>query len=192
MKRFWLPVLVLGGAALSAAEPSQKHNAMRLPSFRGIAEVRSSLPGRMRLYMPSIAEDMQRALRMKEQLETTGAVREVGLNPRTSTALILYDESQVEGAVVQGAAMKLMGLDELLCKKPESRMEKGLKVLAEAVNRGVLEATNGLADARILAGCALTIAGVKCLVTCGAAAPGAMTLLWWAYSVFRRDVHGQD
>ena len=47
-----LAALALGGAALSVKKPTQNHNLMRLPSFRGIAEVRASLPGRMRLYLP--------------------------------------------------------------------------------------------------------------------------------------------
>ena len=40
-----LTALALGGAALSVKKPTQNHNLMRLPSFRGIAEVRASLPG---------------------------------------------------------------------------------------------------------------------------------------------------
>ena len=44
-----LTALALGGAALSVKKPTQNHNLMRLPSFRGIAEVRASLPGRMAL-----------------------------------------------------------------------------------------------------------------------------------------------
>ena len=34
-----LAALALGGAALSVKKPTQNHNLMRLPSFRGIAEV---------------------------------------------------------------------------------------------------------------------------------------------------------
>ena len=49
-----LAALALGGAALSVKKPTQNHNLMRLPSFRGIAEVRASLPGRMRLYLPCL------------------------------------------------------------------------------------------------------------------------------------------
>lgn len=48
-----LAALALGDAALSVKKPTQNHNLMRLPSFRGIAEVRASLPGRMRLYLPA-------------------------------------------------------------------------------------------------------------------------------------------
>lgn len=192
MKRSWLLALALGGAAVSLSKTQQEHNLLRLPSFRGLAEVRASLPGRMRLYMPAIAQHWQQAEQMCMQLESTGAVREVALNPHTSTVLIRYDERQVEGAVVLGAAMKLMGLDAAAQQEPTSRMESGLKTLFASVNHGVLEATNGLLDARMLAGGVLTVAAVRSMKLYGAAVPGAMTLLWWAASIFRRGINGAD
>ena len=192
MKRSWLLALALGGAALSLSKTQQEHNLLRLPSFRGLAEVRASLPGRMRLYMPAIAQHWQQAEQMRTQLESTGAVSEVALNPHTSTVLIRYDERQVEGAVVLGAAMKLMGLDAAAQQEPTSRMESGLKTLFASVNHGVLEATNGLLDARMLAGGVLTVAAVRSMKLYGAAVPGAMTLLWWAASIFRRGINGAD
>ena len=146
----------------------------------------------MRLYMPAIAQHWQQAEQMRTQLESTGAVSEVVLNPHTSTVLIRYDERQVEGAVVLGAAMKLMGLDAAAQQEPVSRMESGLKTLFASVNHGVLEATNGLLDARMLAGGVLTVAAVRSMKLYGAAVPGAMTLLWWAASIFRRGINGAD
>ena len=192
MKRSWLLALALGGAAESLSTPQQEHNLLRLPSFRGLAEVRASLQGRMRLYMPAIAQHWQQAEQMRTQLESTGAVSEVVLNPHTSTVLIRYDERQVEGAVVLGAAMKLMGLDAAAQQEPVSRMESGLKALFASVNHGVLEATHGLLDARMLAGGVLTVAAVRSMKLYGAAVPGAMTLLWWAASIFRRGINGAD
>ena len=64
-----LAALALGGAALSVKKPTQNHNLMRLPSFRGIAEVRASLPGRMRLYLPAVSADRAAAAEMERQLE---------------------------------------------------------------------------------------------------------------------------
>ena len=192
MKRSWLLALALGGAAVSLSTPQQEHNLLRLPSFRGLAEVRASLPGRMRRYMPAVAQHWQQAEQMRTQLESTGAVSEVVLNPHTSTVLIRYDERQVEGAVVLGAAMKLMGLDAAAQQEPVSRMESGLKTLFASVNHGVLEATNGLLDARMLAGAVLTVAAVRSMKLYGSAVPGAMTLLWWAASIFRRGINGAD
>ncbi len=182
-------IAIAAAAALVSASGGRARNRLKLPSFRGVAEVRASIPGRLRLYMPAIAESAEAAKRMKAQLESTGAIREVRLNPRTGTALFLYDPKQVEAAVVEGAAIKLMGLDDGIRSKPVSRMETGLRTLWEAVDHGVMEATNGLMDARMLTGSALTVAALRGLIVNGATGPGALTLLWWASNVFRRSGH---
>ena len=109
VKGVWWAALAAGAAAAMPRE--RKHNLMKLPSFRGTAEVRSSLPGRMRLYMPAVSGDCAQAAQMKSQLESTGVIHQVQIEPRTGSVLILYDESQVQAPVVMGAAMKLMGLD---------------------------------------------------------------------------------
>ncbi len=182
-------IAVAAAAALLSVSGDRSHNKLKLPSFRGVAEVRSGIPGRLRLYMPAIATKPEAAKTMKAQLESTGAIHEVRLNPRTGTALFLYDPGQVEAAVVEGAAIRLMGLDAAINRRPVSRMETGLRTLWEAVNHGVMEATNGLMDARMLAGSALTVAGLRGLVVNGVTGPGALTLLWWASNVFRRGSH---
>ena len=183
MKAAWLwASLALGAAALKKSPA----NRMKLPSFRGVAEVRASIPGRLRLHMPAIAQNPDAAREMKARLETTGAVTRVELNPVTSTALILYDENQVSAAVIEGAAIKLMGLDRAALKQPQSLVEKGLDTLYESVNHGVMEATGGLFDVRTLTGSALTVAALWRLATAGAVMPGALTLLWWASNIFKR------
>ena len=69
---------VLGVLALSAPKEPQ-HNLMKLPSFKGILEVRASIPGRMRLFVPSLAGGMEQALQVREQLLGTGVVHRVEL-----------------------------------------------------------------------------------------------------------------
>ncbi len=174
---------------LMTASGNRSRNWMKLPSFTGVAEVRASIPGRLRLYMPAVMTNEEAALRMKAHMEATGAVREVRLNRRTGSALFLYDECQVEAGVVEGAAIRLMGLDDEIRKPAVSRMEKGLSLLWDSVNHGVLEATNGLMDGRMLAGSALAVAAVRSLVVNGASLPGAMTLFWWAANIFRGRGH---
>ena len=189
MKNVYIAAAAAAAGLLATASGNRTHNRMKLPSFPGIAEVRASIPGRLRLTMPAITTNDEAARRMKERMESTGAVREVRLNRRTGSALFLYDEGQVEAAVVEGAAIRLMGLDDAIRKPPVSRMEKGLSVLWDSVNHGVFEATNGLMDGRMLAGSALTAAALRGMVVSGAALPGAMTLLWWASNIFRGCGH---
>lgn len=189
MKNVDIMAAITAAGLLLTASGNRSRNRMKLPSFPGVAEVRASIPGRLRLYMPAVITNDEAARRMKARMESTGAVREVRLNPRTGSALVLYDERQVEAAVVEGAAIRLMGLDDTIRKRPVSRMEKGLSALWDSVNHGVLEATNGLMDGRMLAGSALTVAAVRSLAVNGTALPGAMTLLWWASNIFRRRDH---
>lgn len=174
---------IAAGAAI-ALPKKQSHNLMKLPSFRGIAEVRSSIPGRMRVYMPAVTEAPAQALQMKLQLEGTGAIRQVDIQPRTGSVLIFYDEAQVQAPIVLGAAMKLMGLDARIQSAPIGKVREGLKTLACAINAGIIDGTNSLLDLPTIAGGALTIAALRSKAKRGWAAPGAMTLLWWATRFF--------
>ena len=171
---------VLGVLALSAPKEPQ-HNLMKLPSFKGILEVRASIPGRMRLFVPSLAGGMEQALQVREQLLGTGVV------PRTGSMLVCYDERKVEAAVIEGAVIKLLGLDAAINGKQKSRMENGLHTILDAVDRGVMGATNGLMDGKMLAGTALSVLAIKEWRLAGLAVPGAMTLLWWAARLFGGD-----
>lgn len=186
MMNMWLAALA-AGATLMSFRSNKGRNLMSLPSFHGVVEVRASIPGRMRLYMPSMAAAPETAREMKEKMESTGAVKRVELCMLTSSALIVYDEKAVSAPVVEGAVIQLMGLKQLLEKMPQSRMEMGMKALYNGFNHGVMEATGGLLDIRMLAGGTLTLLGLRSMALHGAALPGAVTLLWWASNVFRKD-----
>ena len=183
---YWIAI---AATSLLMTPRIQPRNQMKLPSFHGIAEVRASIPGRIRLYMPAVTANPETAAKMKKQMEETGAVRNVSINPSTGSVLFLYDETQVEASVVEGAAIRLMGLDEAIQRQPVSKMEKSLKMLWNSINHGVMETTNGWMDARMLAGTAISIAAIRSLIIHGAVLPGGITLLWWASSIFSRNCH---
>lgn len=178
----WWAALAAGAAMALPKQP--EHNLMKLPSFRGVAEVRSSLPGRMRLYMPAVIQAPEQAAQMAQQLESTGVIRQVTAEKRTGSVLILYDESKVQAPVVLGAAMKLMGLDVKAQSAPVSKAREGVQLLVRAVNQGIMDATGGLLDAKTLAAGIMTVAALRSKAQKGWAAPGAMTLLWWASKLF--------
>ncbi len=178
----WWAALAAGAAMALPKQP--EHNLMKLPSFRGVAEVRSSLPGRMRLYMPAVIQAPEQAAQMAQQLESTGVIRQVTAEKRTGSVLILYDESKVQAPVVLGAAMKLMGLDVKAQSAPASKAREGVQLLVRAVNQGIMDATGGLLDAKTLAAGIMTVAALRSKAQKGWAAPGAMTLLWWASKLF--------
>ncbi len=177
----WL-ALAAGTAVLMPKK--QSHNLMKLPTFHGFAEVRSSLPGRMRLYMPAVCENPEQAKQMRESLLSTGVIHRVDVEVRTGSVLIFYDESKVQAPIVMGAAMKLMGLDAQVNAAPTGKLREGLRTLMRGINAGVLDTTNGILDAKTLAAGILTVAALKSKATIGWAAPGAITLLWWASTLF--------
>ena len=182
MNGFLWAALAAGAAA--ALPKKQTRNRMKLPSFRGLAEVRASLPGRMRLYMPAVSDARAQAEQMKTQLESTGVIRRVDIEPRTGSVLILYDEAAVQAPVVMGAAMKLMGLDEKASAVPAGKLREGLRTLMSAINAG------GLVDAKTLAAGILTVAALRSRAKISWAMPGALTLLWWASGLL--GAHGYE
>ena len=133
--------LALAAGAAAALPKKQQHNQMKLPSFRGVAEVRASLPGRIRLYMPAVSQQPELAAQMKAQLEGTGAVHQVTMQPLTGSVLILYDESQVQAPVVLGAAMKLMGLDDQVNAPASGKVQQGVQLLLRACARRLYHIT---------------------------------------------------
>ena len=130
------------------------------------------------------------AEQMKTQLESTGVIRRVDIEPRTGSVLILYDEAAVQAPVVMGAAMKLMGLDEKASAVPAGKLREGLRTLMSAINAGGLDATGGLVDAKTLAAGILTVAALRSRAKIGWAMPGALTLLWWASGLL--GAHGYE
>ncbi len=187
MNGIWWAALAAG--TVLTLPKKQGHNVMKLPSFRGVAEVRSSLPGRLRLNVPDVSANMEQAEQMKSRLEGTGVIRSVAVEPRTGSVLICYDEKAVQGAVVLGAVIKLMGLDESVRRPPVSKAFEGMQTLFGAVNAGILDATDGMLDASTLAAGALTLAALHSKMKSGWAMPGAMTLLWWASRLFGAQNH---
>ena len=174
-----------GGAAKETN--AQSNEAPLFPQPCGGARQPS---GRMRLYMPAVSDARAQAEQMKTQLESTGIIRRVDIEPRTGSVLILYDEAAVQAPVVMGAAMKLMGLDEKASAVPAGKLREGLRTLMSAINAGVLDATGGLVDAKTLAAGILTVAALRSRAKIGWAMPGALTLLWWASGLL--GAHGYE
>ena len=182
--------VLAAGTLLLTANSGRKGNLLHLPSFRGACEVRSSLPGRLRLYVPAVSVQPQLAEETARQLLATGAVVQVERNERIGTLLLVYDETQVQAAVLEGAVIRLMGLTELVRRRPVSRLEEGLQTLYAAVNQGVLDMTDSLVDIPTIAGGALTVTALRRMLAGGGLGlPGTATLIWWATSLFGRGSH---
>ncbi len=182
MRAITWAMIALGAAAV--APKKQPHNLMKLPSFDGVVEVCASLPGRMHLRVPAVADKPERAKEVGEQLESTGAIRLVKVEPRTQSVVIYYNESQVSAAVVEGAFIKLMELDAQLSSSSDGRFIEGWRTLRNAINSALLSATNGLMGIRAVAGTVFGATAVKHIIAGNFGLPSTMTLLWWASMLF--------
>ena len=86
--------LTAAAAMVSAVAIAIKQNEEeRLPSVKGALEVRSSLPGRLRLYSPKIKEATETMERL-EQLHTNSVVTSITVNPVTQTILLKTKSSR--------------------------------------------------------------------------------------------------
>ena len=121
------------GAALAAcallSAGQERLHSKGLPSFPGVLEIRSNLPGRIRMEVPSVRKAPEKADVMKKTLLETGVFREITVNPVTGSVLFCYDADKIEPEVVEGVAVRLLGLDQAIEKRPESIVHQGIKSL---------------------------------------------------------------
>ncbi|MBQ8162546.1 MAG: hypothetical protein IJ083_17610 [Clostridia bacterium] len=175
-----------GSCLISASASARPRMSPALPSFRGICEVRSSLPGRMRLYIPSSMENPSASAAAAARLHETGVIKKIRLNPYLGTFLVEYDPNQVEAAVLEGAILKLLGLDEQIQKKQTPLLQEHLHTLTLAVDRAVMDTTGGWIDLGTAASGTLLYLALRQGARMGFVLPGAATLLWWASNIARR------
>ena len=100
---------VLGVLALSAPIEPQ-HNLMKLPSFKGILEVRASIPGRMRLYVPSLAGGMEQAEQALNDKQEDGAILKEEVSQEEIAEVVSTWTGIPVSKMMQGELDKLKGL----------------------------------------------------------------------------------
>lgn len=175
--------LTAAAAMVSAVAIAIKQNEEEsLPSVKGALEVRSSIPGRLRLYSPKIKEATETMERL-EQLHTNSVVTSITVNPVTQTILLTYDKYEVEPEVLAGVVMKLLEAD----KKESSKVGLALKSITDCADYFLQDKSNGLINlTQAVAGTFIGIGMKQCSVG-NFSVPNAATLFWWAYSMLRKS-----
>ena len=138
------------------------------------------MPGRVRLRVPSLAENGVGAAMMREKLLTIRGVQSVRLDPATGSVLIVYREDEVRPELLFAAVVRLMNLDAELKRTPQPVVTRELKEILGSLNRMVYDRTGGLIDLWSAGLILLAAIGVKKLLAQGTAAfPAGLTLVWW-------------
>lgn len=156
-------------------------NALNLPNFKNAIEVKSSKQGRVRFYIPMLIGNAEVAKNFLKQVKNLEAIKKSEINLATGTMLIEFDDEKVDAMTLQGAVIKLLGIDVVLTKGRKSVVSQKAKEAKEAVNNGIYEATNGYFDTKsLMAASFLLLAANDIRKTGFTRSPGFATLLWWA------------
>ena len=174
--------ITAAAAMLSAVAIAIKQNDNDMPSIKGALEVRSNIPGRMRLYSPKIKSFDETMARL-EQLHTNRVVTSVAVNPVTQTILLTYDKAEIEPEILAGVVLKLLEAD----KKESSKVGLAIKSITDGVDYLLQDKSNGLINlTQAVAGTFIGM-GMKQCSAGKFSVPNAATLFWWAYSMLRKS-----
>jgi hypothetical protein len=152
-----------------------------MPMLRtGPVQTAHWMPGRVRLRVPSLAENGAGAAILQEKLLNVQGVQSVKLDPATGSVLIVYREDQVRPELLFAAVVRLMGLDAELKRTPEPVVVGELREILGSMNRIVYDQTGGLVDLWSAGLILLAAIGVQRVWTQGMRAfPAGLTLVWW-------------
>ena len=170
---------LLGQLLMSGGKPKRKNNVLHLPSFRNVLEVRSAIPGRIRLVSPLLKGNTAMITQAKEQIIRLKVVNRVEINPVTGSLLLIYDADQIEPQLLEAAVVKLLGLEELVKHAEGSVLRREVKNLGDAFNHAVMDKTGGLLDAKILIALVLMGVGIFNIVRNPTWMPCGYNFLWW-------------
>lgn len=160
-------------------------NNLKLPSFKNALEVKSSIPGRVRFYAPILVGNIEVANSFVDQISKIDVIKTCRVNALTGTILMEYDHQLLDPQTLEGAVIKLLGVDKSIDEGRVSEVKKASEKLFAAVNNGLYDFTNGLLDVKSLAGLALIGAGLLDLRRNGGGRlPDYATLGWWGTSLF--------
>lgn len=152
-----------------------------MPMFRtGPVQTAHFMPGRVRLRVPSLADNNAGAALVRDKLPTIQGVRSVQLTPATGSVLITYQEDQVRPELLFAAVVRLMNLDAELRRTPQPAVTRELREILTSANHMVYDRTGGLIDLWSAGLILLAAIGIQRVVVQGMRAfPAGLTLVWW-------------
>ena len=162
-----------------------KKAQQQIVSFSGVLEVVHSLPGRMRLRMPSLRARARALAAFAASLKRLEGVQDVTVNPVLGTALVRYDAAALTPSLVVAAATH--GFDfETALRGRQSLVGGELRALHYALNQAVMQRTGGVLDLSALMTALLIVAFVRGISGRGGPKFSPLAVLWWLHRSLSR------
>lgn len=178
-------LLSLAGKVISEAFGSKKgkrnKNSLNLPSFIGVIEVKHSVRGRIRLYVPILKKDEASRQLLLEQLGRVDSIKHIEISNITGSLTVKYDPEQIDPALLIGVVAKLLGLESELTKKRESLVSREMKNMKEAVNLSVYNKTRGLLDIKAIYIIIVILLGIRSVRKMPLMLPNGYAMMRWGY-----------
>ena len=99
---------------------------------------------------------------------------------------MIYNEDKVQPHILEGAVIKLLGLDAAIHQEENSVLEREFRTIINAVNKGVFEKTKGFMDGKYLLVIWLLIISVLKFIQNPETPLNPFSLLWWSTNIALR------
>lgn len=158
------------------------NNKNSLPSFKGILETKHILPGRIRLVANILVKNDNLKNIFETQMSKIGGIKQIEVNTITGSILIYYDINSLPPLMIFSVCAKLLGLEEMLSAKQQSKIQSNITELNDSINTSLYQKTNGLLDFKTLVPLFFLGIGLKkVFIDKTTLSANPYSLLFWAY-----------
>lgn len=180
-----LLIFIAGSAIVKASKSNrvyEKKTKSSLPDFRGVIEIKHTLPGRIRFYIPLLKHNENAQIILKSELRKIQTVAEVETNITTGSLVINYNRTKINPQLLLAIVIKLLNLEEDVLKKPVPKLGNEMKMLKDSMNMAIYNKSNGILDGSSLLVFILLISAIHKFYIGNGNKVGPVTCLMWALS----------
>lgn len=161
---------------------SKKHNNNVFKGFCNVIEIKHSISGRIRFFIPELVNSSQAKEVLELKMINIDGINSVNVNAISGSLIVCYENEKIDNMLLLGVIIRLLGLDEQLESKKTCVVKNEIKKLNEALNYSVHEKSKGLLDLKTLIPLLFAVYGLKGIYfTNKNATPNPYSLLYWAY-----------
>lgn len=179
-------LIFIAGSAIAKASGNnkvyEKKTKSSLPDFRGVLEIKHTLPGRIRFYIPLLKQNENAQVILQNELRKIQTVTRIETNIITGSLVISYINAEIKPELLLAIVIKLLNLEDEVLKKPIPALGNEMKMLKDSVNMAIYNKSNGILDGSSLLVFVLLISAMYKFYIGTGSKVGPITCLMWALS----------